>query len=116
MESYSQVVLFFVPFFRVAPGGWKGGFDDATCWKRNVDGVEGGSLAGVCDTSISTGSTKDISIVIRTCGKSVFGICKGSSAKLERMGALYEEEICISDNGCDGSRNWLFRMWFIRRW
>lgn len=65
--------------FRMAPDGWKGGFDDATCWKRNVDGVEGGSLAGVCDTSISTGSTKDISIVVRTGSKSVFDFCKGSS-------------------------------------
>lgn len=26
MESYSQVVLFFVPFFRVAPDGLKGEF------------------------------------------------------------------------------------------
>ena len=79
MESYSQVVLFFVPFFRVAPDGWKGGFDDAICWKRNVDGSEGDSLAGACDTSISTGSTKDISIVVRTGSKSVFDFCKGSS-------------------------------------
>lgn len=65
--------------FRVTPDGWKGGFDDATCWKRNVDGVEGGSLAGACDTSLSTGSTKDISIVIRTGSKSVSDFCKGSS-------------------------------------
>ena len=65
--------------FRVAPDGWKGGFDDATCWKRNIDGVEGDSLAGACDTSISTGSTKDIFIVVRTGSKSVFDFCKGSS-------------------------------------
>lgn len=74
-----NMVLFFIPFFRVAPDGWKGGFDDATCWKRNIDGVEGDSLAGACDTSISTGSTKDISIVVRIGSKSVSDFCKGSS-------------------------------------
>ena len=77
-----NMVLFFIPFFQVAPDGWKGGFDDAICWKRNIDGVESDSLdslAGVCDTSISTGSTKDISIVVRTGSKSVSYFCKGSS-------------------------------------
>lgn len=65
--------------FRVAPGGWKGGFDDATCWKRNIDGIEGDSLGGPCDASISAGSVKDISVVIRTCSKSVSDFCEGSS-------------------------------------
>ena len=65
--------------FRVAPDGWKGGFDDATCWKRNVDGVEGGSLAGASNAEVCVGISKTDFIVVRTGSKSVSDFCKGSS-------------------------------------
>lgn len=75
-----NMVLFFIPFFRVAPDGWKGEFNDATCCKRNIDGVEGDSLGGSCDTLISTGSVKDVSVVIWTGSKNIPCFCKGSSS------------------------------------
>lgn len=44
---------------------------------------EGDSLAGSYGALIGAGAVEGIPVIVRTCGESVFGICKGGSAGLE---------------------------------